>query len=145
MENLRQVDSNVWRSGRPTSIEDFNWVNEHVKAVISLEGLDEDYKEVKELAPTPVDSLPITTWQIYVSGISLSYLNRIMANIISAPKPVLVHCQHGEDRTGLIIAAWRVESANWSKEDAMSEALSCGYRRYINFGLNKTWDAFIVG
>jgi protein tyrosine/serine phosphatase len=55
---------------------------------------------------------------------------------------VLVHCEHGEDRTGLAIAAWRVRACKWTKEAAMAEALKYGYRRWLNYGLNKTWAAF---
>ncbi len=33
----------------------------------------------------------------------------------------LVHCQHGEDRTGMLVAAWRVVVNGWSVRKAMAE------------------------
>ena len=38
-----------------------------------------------------------------------------------APKPVLVHCRHGSDRTGILVAAWRIVYENRSVEDAEAE------------------------
>jgi protein tyrosine/serine phosphatase len=35
--------------------------------------------------------------------------------------PVLVHCQHGADRTGSMIAVYRVIVQGWSKDDAIRE------------------------
>ncbi len=41
--------------------------------------------------------------------------------------PVLVHCQHGADRTGLMCAVYRVAVQNWSKEDALKEMKEGNY------------------
>ena len=35
--------------------------------------------------------------------------------------PVLMHCKHGSDRTGLMAAMYRVVVQGWSKEDALNE------------------------
>lgn len=36
-------------------------------------------------------------------------------------KPVLVHCLHGSDRTGCIVACYRMVIQNWSREKAIQE------------------------
>ena len=41
-----------------------------------------------------------------------------------APKPILVHCLHGADRTGIVIAMYRILFQNWSKSDAIAEMTS---------------------
>ena len=41
--------------------------------------------------------------------------------------PVLVHCHHGADRTGLIIALYRLLSQGWSREAAIDELIHGGY------------------
>lgn len=38
-----------------------------------------------------------------------------------AQKPALVHCWQGSDRTGLIIAGYRMVYQNWPREDAIEE------------------------
>lgn len=36
-------------------------------------------------------------------------------------KPVLVHCQHGSDRTGAMVGIWRVRRDGWNYEDTYKE------------------------
>ena len=39
----------------------------------------------------------------------------------NAPKPILIHCRHGSDRTGAIVAACRIVFENWPEEQAVAE------------------------
>ncbi|MFU2328295.1 tyrosine-protein phosphatase [Pseudomonas sp. NFX98] len=47
--------------------------------------------------------------------------------------PVLLHCKHGSDRTGLIAAMYRVVVQGWSKEDALSEMTQGGFGDSTHF------------
>lgn len=40
---------------------------------------------------------------------------------------VLVHCTHGADRTGLIVALWRMLDQNWTRDAAIAEMTGGGY------------------
>ncbi|HZS41524.1 MAG TPA: tyrosine-protein phosphatase [Polyangia bacterium] len=42
---------------------------------------------------------------------SRATLERILDEIERAPKPLLIHCTHGEDRTGLVVALYRLRHA----------------------------------
>ncbi|MBV7515844.1 dual specificity protein phosphatase family protein [Pseudomonas sp. PDM25] len=44
-----------------------------------------------------------------------------------AEGPVLMHCKHGRNRTGLMAAMYRVVVQDWSKEDALKEMQYGGY------------------
>ena len=46
-------------------------------------------------------------------------------------QPVYVHCALGQDRTGVVVAAYRMDVDGWSFEDAEKEMQS--------FGFNDTW------
>jgi hypothetical protein len=37
-----------------------------------------------------------------------------------------VHCWRGADRTGAVIAAYRIDHDHWDNSRALKEALSCG-------------------
>jgi protein tyrosine/serine phosphatase len=50
---------------------------------------------------------------------------RILAD--RSNRPILVHCQHGADRTGVILALYRVVVQGWTKEDALREMNDGGY------------------
>jgi protein tyrosine/serine phosphatase len=41
--------------------------------------------------------------------------------------PVLVHCQQGADRTGLMCAVYQIVIQGWTKEDAIAEMIDGGY------------------
>lgn len=51
-------------------------------------------------------------------------------SIISSPEnqAVFVHCQRGADRTGTVIANYRIEHDGWSSERAKAEANGYGMR-----------------
>jgi protein tyrosine/serine phosphatase len=47
--------------------------------------------------------------------------------------PVLMHCKHGSDRTGLMAAMYRVVVQGWSKEDALNEMTQGGFGDSTHF------------
>jgi protein tyrosine/serine phosphatase len=50
---------------------------------------------------------------------------RIMVD--PANRPLMVHCQHGADRTGALVALYRIVVQGWSKEKAVLEMNQGGY------------------
>ena len=41
--------------------------------------------------------------------------------------PVLIHCKHGQNRTGLIAAMYRIVYQGWSKQQAIAEMRGAGF------------------
>ena len=65
-------------------------------------------------------------------------VERALSLIESAPGPVFIHCQHGCDRTGMVVACYRIEHDKWTSLAALREArqygmsrLERGMRRYV--------------
>ena len=63
---------------------------------------------------------------------------QVLALIASSPPPIFIHCEHGSDRTGTIIACYRMQHDGWPLERAFAEAklhgfspFQIGMRRYI--------------
>ena len=53
-------------------------------------------------------------------------------------RPAYVHCHHGRDRTGVMIALYRVKVSGWAPDEALREAKARGmrpqyraYRRWV--------------
>lgn len=61
---------------------------------------------------------------------------RVLALIASSPPPVFVHCEHGADRTGTIVACWRIRHNGWSAERALAEAHRYGLSDW-EFGMKR--------
>ena len=40
----------------------------------------------------------------------------------------LIHCRHGADRTGAVVARWKIEEGMVTPEEAYQEALSYGFK-----------------
>jgi protein tyrosine/serine phosphatase len=73
---------------------------------IKMEAWDADYDEVKQALQVITDK---------------------------SKQPVFVHCKHGADRTGAVIAAWRLTADGWTKEKAIEEMTKGP------FGFHKIW------
>src|SRR6185436_828160 len=52
--------------------------------------------------------------------------------------PVFVHCQHGADRTGTMVAVYRIVVQGWSKKEAIHEMTHGG------FGYHTVWGNLIA-
>lgn len=62
-------------------------------------------------------------------GCPPGYLDEFFS-IVNDPenRPVFVHCKHGKDRTGFMIAAYRVKYDGWSEPQAFQEMESYGHK-----------------
>jgi protein tyrosine/serine phosphatase len=59
---------------------------------------------------------------------SVEEVDRALEVVLDASRrPVLVHCAHGEERTGAVIAAYRVVAEGWDPAAAEAEALELGF------------------
>jgi protein tyrosine/serine phosphatase len=101
-----------------------------IKTVINLRGEDEDTLEEEMEAR----AAGLRYFSVPLPGFSRprdEQVERVLA-LINDPQnwPVFVHCRHGEDRTGTIIAIYRITRDGWTYEQAKREAKRYGLSRF---------------
>jgi len=57
-------------------------------------------------------------------------VRQVLAMVETLPGPVFIHCKHGCDRTGTIVACYRITHENWANDRALSEAVRYGISRF---------------
>lgn len=60
-------------------------------------------------------------------AVSVADLVAVLREVRLAEKPVLVYCWLGSDRTGFIVAGYRIVLQNWPREDAIDEMRLGGF------------------
>lgn len=117
----------LWRGETPTRA-DAQWLVEHgLRTVISLQ-LDVRHSfESVHLDPRLVSSVTYFRVKDFMATQVLTHRHlddhvaEVLAIIQEAPKPVLISCRAGVDRTGVITAAYRVLIDGMSRKDAIKE------------------------
>lgn len=94
-----------------------------IGTVVGLRAFHSDEKWLKE-SGIAIRRVKIYTWAINDANV-VAALKAIRA--AEKDGPVLLHCWHGADRTGLIAAMYRILYQGWSKERALDELENGGY------------------
>lgn len=68
--------------------------------------------------------IPMKTWSI---GDKQVIAALVAVRLAQQDGPVLLHCHHGADRTGLITAMYRILYQGWTREAALDELRHGGY------------------
>lgn len=126
--NLFKVSESLYRSAQPTA-EGIRELQERgIVTVINLRSFHSDRDEIGNTG-LAYEHIYMKAWHPERKEV-VRFLQ-----IVTDPKrtPVLVHCQQGADRTGTMIALYRVAVQGWSKEAAIREMTKGG------FGFNRIW------
>ncbi len=117
----------LWRGEAPTR-SDAQWLVDHgVRTVVSLqldvrpsfEGVHTGPDVARSVTYFRVRDFAAT--QVLTHRHLDDHVAEVLAIIQEAPKPVLISCRAGVDRTGIIAAAYRVLVDGMSREDAIRE------------------------
>ena len=128
ISNLHVVAPGIVRGGQPTVDGLVKLKQAGVKTIINLR---------KEEVLTARESLVARKLGFTFYNIPLDVFNEPTARDIehfvklvnnTNNQPVFVHCLHGQDRTGCMIAAYRIAVENWSASKAYEEMLFYGFR-----------------
>jgi tyrosine-protein phosphatase SIW14 len=125
--NFHLVSDSIFRGGRP-SADGITWLAQnHVKTDIDLENDERPISVEQTLATNAGVQFVSFPMNAYATP-SDDTVNQIL-ELMGSPddQPVFVHCHHGENRTGLIVALFRVLNQGWTSQAAYNEMMTDGF------------------
>ena len=135
LPNLHRVTPGLYRSAQPTAEGMQQLKGMGVKTVISLRAFHDDDDELKGIDGVRHFQIYMKTWHAEKEDV----VKFLKLATDPANQPVLVHCQHGSDRTGTMCAAYRMAVQGWTKEQAIGEMTDGGFGFHEIWSNLKTW------
>jgi uncharacterized protein (TIGR01244 family) len=122
LPNFHRINENLYRGGQPKTGGLKKLADLGIKTIINLRGeSDETLAEGREAKSLGMEYLnvPMST-----AGRPTDEQVRRVFEILEEKEktPVFVHCRRGSDRTGAIIAIYRIKRDGWTAERAIEEA-----------------------
>ncbi|WP_159566996.1 dual specificity protein phosphatase family protein [Budvicia diplopodorum] len=131
VDNFYQVSDELYRSGQPGAPQMKELEQRGVKSILNLRNFHTDNNEAKgtqlKLYHVPMEAGRLTEPQLISALRVMKY----------APKPMVVHCWHGSDRTGLMVAMYRMVYQGWPKDAALAELKQpeFGYHQWAYYNI----------
>ena len=121
-ENAFQVSPALYRSAQPTALGFSELKKIEIRTVVNLQSFHSYRKEIGGTG-LAYEHIYMKAWHAEDKEV-VRFLQ-----IVTDPKrqPVLVHCQHGSDRTGTMCAIYRIAVEGWPKKKAIKEMKEGGY------------------
>ncbi|HTM49713.1 MAG TPA: tyrosine-protein phosphatase [Bryobacteraceae bacterium] len=128
--NFRTVNDQVYGGGQPSKEGFRNLATMGIRTVVDLREpghrSDSEKKLVKALGMKYV-SVPMKGMRTPTSK-QISHALKALTD--ESKGPVFVHCRRGADRTGVVLACYRIEHDQWDNGRALREARSYGMSWY---------------
>jgi uncharacterized protein (TIGR01244 family) len=123
--NFHQVSDRVYRGAQPTEQGWKSLANLGVVTVIDLRREDEHSSKAEQQA---VEAAGMHYVNVPMNGVVSPPPEKIakVLALLNGPGPVFVHCKRGADRTGTVVACYRIAHDHWDSKRALSEAKSYG-------------------
>src|ERR1044071_9643253 len=121
--NFHTVNDRVYRGGQPSEEGFRNLAAAGVKTIVDLRDEKEHIKYEKHL----VKDLGMHYVSIPMRGMHTpdeKSVSHALKALDDDHGPVFIHCQCGADRTGVVLACYRIDHDRWSNREALSAARS---------------------
>jgi protein tyrosine/serine phosphatase len=130
--NFGKVSDHLYRGAQPDSSGMASLKRLGVKLIVNLRMPGDSWKQ--EAAEAGANGIVYTNFPMGgMSRPSQEQVRQILGLFESCADPIFVHCQHGCDRTGTIVACYRIQHDHWTNDVALKEAKKYGISRFEFF------------
>ena len=133
LNNFHRVTPNLYRGRQPTAEGMRSAEAMGIKTVIDLRAFHSDAGEAAGTR-LMLERISFKTWHAEDEDV----VRFLKIATLRKNQPVFVHCQHGSDRTGMMIAIHRIAIQGWTKREAIDEMTKGG------FGFHPMWKNLIA-
>ena len=134
LSNFHQVSEMLYRGGQPLGGGMKRLSELGIKTVINLRGEDDLARQEQKDA----EAAGLKYFGVSMPGLSAptdEQVARVLALMDDpANQPVFIHCKRGSDRTGTMVAVYRIAHDGWTAERATAEAQKHGLS-WMEFGM----------
>lgn len=133
--NFHRVSDRLYRGAQPDAAGIQALAGLGVKTIINLRMADDVSPQEESAARAHgVGYLPVPLhgWRSPTDA----EIAQVLSLIETSPPPVFVHCRRGADRTGTIIACYRIQHDGWTADAARQEAEQHGMA-WAQFAMKK--------
>jgi protein tyrosine phosphatase (PTP) superfamily phosphohydrolase (DUF442 family) len=126
IENFAQVSADLYRGAQPTEAGLKTLKSYNIKTIINLRDANPVEAAMCKNAGFVYISMPHNAEQSTPAD-----AETFLAALADAPRPAFVHCHAGRDRTGLVVAAYRMRLQGWSAKAALSDLYTHGHHWFL--------------
>lgn len=118
---FRQITESFYCGGQPSDASMELLRELGIKTIVSFRNDKKIIKEEREIAESLGLNYISMPWSSYDMP-KQEYVDRFL-NLVTddSYSPVFVHCKKGKDRTGVMLACYRIREEGWSTEKALRE------------------------
>lgn len=130
LANVGTIAPGIYRGAAPEKNGYATLKRMGIKTVIDMRTTDNEQADVEGAGMRAI-SVPIKMTRKGLKE-KVEQVMTLMAD--PANQPVYIHCRHGQDRTGIVSAAYRMKYQGWSLRDAKKEMQTFGFNNiWVNF------------
>jgi uncharacterized protein (TIGR01244 family) len=129
IRNFGKVSDTLYRGAQPDAAGIKTLASLGVKTIINLRMAN----DVWPWEALDAEASGMTYTNVPLKGLgrpSDSQVALLLSLIETMPGPVFIHCRHGCDRTGTIVACYRIRHNGWSTKSALREAAKYGLSKF---------------
>jgi tyrosine-protein phosphatase SIW14 len=128
--NFHQVNAHLYRGGQPSDAGWSSLAKLGVKTVIDLRPASEHSIGKEAIAVEAAGMVYVSQPMARLAAPTNEEIRKILALLDSSEQwPIFVHCRRGADRTGTVIACYRIAHDQLASQEALREARSYGLSR----------------